>query len=76
MWWIVGAVLEWPPLLFCLRGVVWTSKWAVWFPIMVVRHGIRDARWAALSSPRGRVPRQHRPVQPIAMNTQEVSPQP
>jgi hypothetical protein len=72
MWWI-GAALEWPPLMFCLRSVASASKWTIWFPIMVVRHGIDEAWWAALSNPRGRLPRRRPPATPISMKPRKVS---
>ena len=46
MWWVARAVLRFPPLL----SLVLLAKWAVWFPIMLTRHGVNDALDAALTT--------------------------
>jgi hypothetical protein len=52
MWWsIARAVLRCPPVFYCLYSIVLVTKWAVWFPIMVVRYGLNDALDAALTTP-------------------------
>jgi hypothetical protein len=73
MWWI-GAAMEWPPLMFCLRWGASTSKWIIWFPIVVVLHGINEAWWASLSNARGRLPLRRPLATPAAMKPRKVSP--
>jgi hypothetical protein len=51
MWSVARAVLRFPPMFYLLFGMVLVCKWAGWFPIMVVRHGLKDALDAALISP-------------------------
>ncbi len=46
MWSIARAVLRCPPLF----SLVLLAKWAVWFPIMLARHGLNDALDAALTT--------------------------
>jgi hypothetical protein len=46
MWWIARVVLRCPPLY----SLVLLTKWAVWFPIMLTRHGLNDALDAALTT--------------------------
>jgi hypothetical protein len=51
MWWVAQAMLRSPPVLYFLLGMVLVYKWAGWFPIMVVRYGLKDALDAALINP-------------------------
>ncbi len=44
---VVWAVLVFPLTRFCLRILVLLAKWAVWFPIMVVKYGFYEAKCAA-----------------------------
>jgi hypothetical protein len=49
-WWIISTVLPWRPVNYSLLVLVIILKWAVWFPIMVIRHGWQEARHAALTA--------------------------
>jgi hypothetical protein len=51
MWSVARTVLRFPPMFYFLFGTVLVCKWFGWFPIMVVRHGLKDALDAALISP-------------------------
>ena len=46
MWSIARVVLRLPPLV----SLVWLAKWAVWFPIMLARHGFNDALDTAVTT--------------------------
>ena len=52
MWWsIARAALRCPPIFYCLYAIVLLTKWAVWFPIMLIRFGLNAALDAALTTP-------------------------
>jgi hypothetical protein len=45
--------MNWPPMFYSVRAIVLLCKWTIWFPAMVVRHGLHGALDAALTCPRG-----------------------
>jgi hypothetical protein len=45
--WRLALVLRWPPARHVVFGIVLIFKWAVWFPVMVIRHGFSGALDAA-----------------------------
>ena len=46
------GVTRWPPSSYCMLSVVLFVKWAVRFPIMLLRYGLGDAIDAALTTPK------------------------
>ena len=51
--WAIAEVMNWPPIFYSALTIVLLCKWTIWFPAMVVRHGLHGALDAALTSPRG-----------------------
>jgi hypothetical protein len=45
--WRLAGFLRWRPAQHLLLGIVLLLKWAVWFPVMVIRHGFSEALNAA-----------------------------
>jgi hypothetical protein len=51
MWWsLAGAVLSFPPFYYCFFAIILFVKWMLWFPVMMIRHGLDDALDAALTT--------------------------
>ena len=48
---IARVVLRSPALSYCTACIVIFIKWLVWFPIMLIRHGLSDAFDAAITTP-------------------------
>ncbi len=43
MWWsLAGAVLSFTPFYYCLLSIILIVKWVIWFPVMIIRHGLDD----------------------------------
>ena len=51
MWTIAGAVLNTRVVFYTAFAIVFLGKWTVWFPAMLIQHGFRGARNAALTDP-------------------------
>jgi hypothetical protein len=51
MWWsLAGAVLSFTPFYYCLLSIILIIKWVIWFPVMIIRHGLADSLDAALAT--------------------------
>ena len=50
--WVIAGVMNWPPIFYSALCIVLLCKWTIWFPAMVVRHGLHGALDAALDLPR------------------------
>jgi len=51
MWWsLAGAVLSFRPFYYCFLAIILFVKWMLWFPVMMIRHGLDDALDAALTT--------------------------
>ena len=51
MWWsLARAVLSFPPFYYCFSAIILVIKWMLWFPVMIVRHGLHDALDVALTT--------------------------
>ena len=49
--WVIAGVMNWPPILYFALAIVLLCKWTIWFPAMVIRHGLHGALDAALTGP-------------------------
>ena len=49
MLWRIAQIAAWPPITYCLFAMALTAKWMIWFPIMVLRHGLHGAIDAAVA---------------------------
>jgi hypothetical protein len=64
----IAAVMNWPPLFYSALAIVLLCKWALWFPVMVVRLGLHGALDAALACPDGPAGRS-----PTVRHTSQIS---
>jgi hypothetical protein len=51
--WAIAEVMNWPPMFYFAHAIVLLCKWTIWFPAMVVQHGLHGALDAALTGPCG-----------------------
>jgi hypothetical protein len=50
---IARVVLRSPASFYCIVSIMMLIKWAMWFPIMLIRYGLSDALDAALTTSAG-----------------------
>ncbi len=51
--WAIAGVMNWPPMFYSALAIVLLCKWTIWFPVMVIRHGLQGALDAAVTCPGG-----------------------
>lgn len=51
--WVMAGVMSWPPIFYSALALILLCKWTLWFPAMVLRHGLHGALDAALTCPGG-----------------------
>jgi hypothetical protein len=75
--WRLAGFLRWRLAQHLLVGIVLLLKWFVWFPIMVIRHGVSEAfnvaneRWAPVLSRRDRT---ETPTSSVSIADQQQQP--